>query len=68
MEEGTERRRKEGKEEKESEPQWWREHEPELKLPLPTWSVSDRNTREEQLAERKGAVATQQQQAKQKQP
>jgi len=57
-----------GKEEKESEPRWWREHEPELKVPPPTWSVSDRNTREEQLADRKDTVATQQQQAEQKQP
>ena len=60
-----------GKEEKESEAQWWREHEPCLTVPqsMPAWCTSERNTREEQLPDRadKSNTPERQQQPEQKQ-
>ena len=55
-----------GHEQKEREARWWREHEPELKLPPPLWSGSERNTREEQLVPPKDAPRSPQQQSEHK--
>ena len=58
---------KEGRrEEKERGERWWREHEPELKLPPPSWSGSERNTREEQLASPKNTPHSPEQRSERK--
>ncbi len=49
-------RKEGGREEKEAQERWWRKHEPEMKLSLPTWSGSERNTREEQLTDTKAST------------